>query len=76
MPRRPVCEFRRGLIMVRVWRSRNRSGVRYTVTANRLFRNGDMWKQSTRFGRDDVPLLRLLLDKAHTWIYMHSQSGK
>ena len=71
MPRKPIHEVRRGLIKVRVWQKRTRSGLRHTVTVTRLFRNGDVWKESSRFGRDDIPLVRLVLDEAHTWIHRH-----
>ena len=74
MPRQPAHEIRRGLIKVRVWRRQTGSGLRHTVSITRLFRNGDVWKESTRFGRDDIPLVRLLLDEAHTWI--HLQRGE
>lgn len=73
MPRTPVHEFRRGFIKVRIWRKRTRDGLRHSIGMTRLFRNGDVWKESARFGRDDIPLLRLLLDEAHTWIYSHSE---
>ena len=72
MPKKPAHELRRGLIRVRIWRRRTRSGLRHSITAVRLFRNGDIWKESARFGRDDIPLLRLLLDEAHLWIYRHT----
>ncbi|HPM79515.1 MAG: hypothetical protein GX575_03180 [Candidatus Anammoximicrobium sp.] len=72
MPRKAVHEIRRGLIKVRIWRKRTRSGLRHTLAVTRLFRNGDVWKESSRFGRDDIPLLRLLLDEAHTWIFRNS----
>jgi hypothetical protein len=72
MATRPIHEIRRGLITVRIWRKRTRSGVRHTISILRLYRNGDVWKESTRFSRDDVPLLRLVLDEAHTWIFEHS----
>lgn len=75
MPR-PVYEIRRGLMKVRIWRKRTRSGIRHTVAVTRLFRNGDTWKESGRFGRDDIPLIRLLLDKAYTWILVHSRDGQ
>ena len=71
MPR-PVQEIRLGLIKASIYRKRTRSGLRHTVHAVRLFRDGDVWKQSTRFGRDDVPLLRLVLDQAYTWILKNS----
>jgi hypothetical protein len=72
MPRQPMHEIRYGLIKVRIWRKRTRSGLRHTLAVTRLFRNGDVWKESTRFGRDDIPLIRLVLDKAYTWIYRNS----
>jgi len=70
----PIHEIRLGLIKVRIWRKRTRSGLRHTVAVTRLFRNGDSWKESTRFGRDDIPLMRLALDEAHTWIYQEGQA--
>jgi hypothetical protein len=72
----PVHEIRIGMMKARIWQKRTRSGLRYTVSVVRLFRNGDVWKESTRFGRDDIPLLRLVLDKAHGWIYCQSQSNE
>jgi len=69
MSAKPVFELRRGLIKVRVWRIRTKTSLRHSVTVTRLFRNGEVWKESTRYGRDDIPLVRLLLDEAHTWIY-------
>jgi hypothetical protein len=75
VPREPVYTLRHGLIKVRVWRSRTQSGVRHSVAVTRLFRNGDVWKESTRFGRNDIPLIRLALDEAYTWIYSQSQQA-
>lgn len=72
----PVYEVRRGLIVVRVRRRRTRSSLRHTVTIVRLFRNGDTWKESTRFGRDDIPLIRLALDEAYDWIFKNSQRSE
>lgn len=69
---RSVHEIRLGLIKARIRRRQTGSAVRYTITVVRLYRNGDLWKESTRFGRDDLPLVRLVLDKAHTWTLRHS----
>jgi hypothetical protein len=69
MATRPIHEIRKGLIKVRIWRKRTRSGLRHSVCVVRLFKNGDVWKESTRFSRDDIPLVRFVLDEAHTWIY-------
>jgi hypothetical protein len=64
----PTHEIRLGLIKARIWRKQTRSGLRHTVSVVRLYRDGDVWKESCRFGRDDLPLLRLVLDRAHAWI--------
>ena len=74
MATRPIHEVRRGLIKVSIWRKRSRSGHRYSVTVVRLFRNGHVWKQSTRFSREDIPLIRLALEVAHGWLY--EQTGE
>lgn len=69
MATKPVHEIRFGLVKVRIWRKKTRDGIRHSVAVTRLFRNGDCWKESTRFGRDDIPVVRHALDAAHTWIY-------
>ena len=66
----PVHTIRYGLIKACIWRNQTKSGERHSVTIVRLYKNGDVWKESTRFGRDDIPLVRLLLDEAHTWIHL------
>lgn len=66
-----VHTIRLGLIKARIYRKRTRSRIRHTVSVTRLYRNGDLWKESSRFGRDDIPLLRFVLDRAHTWIYLN-----
>ena len=61
-------EIRRGLIKVRIRTRSSKKIQRYTLSVARLYRNGGEWKQSSRFSRDDIPLLRLVLDEAYTWI--------
>ena len=70
---KPVHEIRLGLIKASIWRKKTRSGPRHTVGVVRLYRNGDRWQESTRFGRDDLPVVRIVLDQAHTWIYQNTQ---
>ncbi len=65
---KPKLEIRRGLIKVRIWQRRSKHGGRYSLSVVRLFRNGDQWKESTRLGRDDIPLVRLVLDEAYEWM--------
>jgi hypothetical protein len=68
MARKPHHEIRRGLIVVRIWLSKKGSRERYSLAVVRLFRNGDQWKESSRLGPDDIPLVRLVLDEAHSWV--------
>jgi len=65
-----IHEIRRGLIKVRIWQRRSKNGVRYSLAVVRLYRNGDQWKESTRLGRDDIPIVRLVLDEAYEWILL------
>lgn len=76
MARPAIHEVRRGLIVVRVWRKRTRSGSPHSVSVVRLYRNGDQWKESSRLGRDDLPLVRLALDDAHRWILTNEVSDR
>ena len=73
---KPALEIRRGLIKVRIWRRRSKQGARYSLSVVRLFRNGDQWKESTRMGRDDVPLVRLALDEAYAWMLTDQGDAK
>lgn len=76
MATQPIHEIRRGLVKARIWRKKTRAGVRHCVTVVRLFRNGDTWKESSRFGRDDLPLAQLVLDLAHTWIFQSASAER
>lgn len=74
MAKPPTHEIRRGLIKVRIWQKHTRGRLRHTITVTRLYRNGDLWKESTRFGRDDLAVIRLALDVAHTWVLEQQQA--
>ncbi len=66
---RPVQEIRLGSIKAAVWRNETESGPRYNVTFERLYRDGEQWKSTSSFGRDDLLLLAKVADQAHTWIH-------
>ena len=69
--KQPIHTIRFGLIKACIWRNQTKVGDRHVVTVVRLFRNGDVWQESTRFGRDDLPLVSKVTDLAHTWIYQN-----
>lgn len=75
MSKPPVHIIRFGLIKAAIWHNTTKAGERYNVTVVRLYRNGDLWKESTHFGRDDLPVLAKAVDLAHTWIFQQSQGS-
>ena len=72
---RPVHELRMGRVRAAVWENETQNGTRHNVTISRLYKDGDDWKDSTSFGRDDLPLVEKVAALAHAWIYGSKQSG-
>ena len=70
---KPVHEIRLGRIKAAVWQNHTQNGTRHNVTLSRLYRDGNKWKDSTSFGRDDLPVVAKVADLAHTWIFQQSQ---
>lgn len=70
MPKqKPVHEIRLGTIKAAIWANKTEEQhVRYNVTVRRLYKDGQTWKTSQSFGRDELPLVIKVLDRAYTWI--------
>lgn len=66
---RPIHEIRFGRVRGAIWANETPTGVRHNVTVTRLYKDGDDWKDSTSFGRDDLPLVAKVVDQAHSWIF-------
>lgn len=69
---KPVHEVRLGRIKAAIWANETQSGVRHYVTIQRIYRDGEQWKTSDSFGRDDLPMVIKVADLAHTWIFQQS----
>ena len=54
---RPVHEIRIGRIKAAIWGNETQNGTRHNVSLSRIYKDGDEWKDSTSFGRDDLPLV-------------------
>lgn len=76
MSRPPVHSIRMGLIKASVWKNETKSGTRHAVTISRLFKNGDVWQESTRFGRDDLPLVAKVIELCHEWIFFNGKEDE
>ena len=74
MAKRPVHEIRMGRIRAAIWENETQNGTRYNVTLSRLYRDDDQWKDSSSFGRDDLPLVAKVADQVHTWIFGQNQT--
>ncbi|WP_254511382.1 hypothetical protein [Anatilimnocola floriformis] len=68
----PVHEVRLGAIKAAIWENETNVGTRHNVTVCRLYKDGEQWKQTESFGRDDLPLLAKVVDLAHTWIFQQA----
>ena len=66
---RPVHEIRIGRIRAAIWLNETENGARHNVTIFRLYKDGDEWRDSASFGRDDLPLVAKVCDQCHTWIF-------
>ena len=71
---KPTHEVRLGYIKAAVWKNETEAGVRYNVTFNRFYKEGDSWKFTESFGRDDLLLLGKVADQAHSWIFAQAQT--
>ena len=65
---RPVHKLRIGLIKAAIWANVTREGIIHNVTFERSYHDGEAWKSSNSFGRDDLLKLAKVADEAHSWI--------
>jgi len=74
MPKdKPVHEVRLGAVKAAIWKNDTDNGVRYNTTFSRLYKDGDEWKNTDSFGRDDLLVLAKVSDHAHSWIHEQGQ---
>jgi hypothetical protein len=74
MPKqKPVHEIRLGRIRAAIWENNTQNGTMHSVTITRLYKDDSGWKDSTSFGRDDLPLVAKVADLVHTWIFQQNQ---
>ena len=73
---KPVHEVRLGAIRAALWRNETKVGVRYNATFSRIYRDGDQWKTTDSFGRDDLLVLRKVADQAHSWIHAQNHEER
>lgn len=70
---KPIHEIRLGSVKAAIGENRTDNGVRYNVTLARIYRDGEQWKSTDSFGRDDLLLVAKVIDQAHTWIFENAK---
>jgi hypothetical protein len=73
--KKPVASFKLGRVRAAVWENETESGPICNVTFERRYLDGEDWKSSTSFGRNDLPLLARLADEAMLFIYRRQQES-
>ena len=71
---KPVHDIRIGAVKAAIWANTHDNVTRHNVTLSRLYKDGEEWKSSDSFGRDNLPLLCKVADQAHTWIFAQQQN--
>ena len=65
---KPAHEIRLSLVKATIWENHVGDVLRYNVTLSRSYKDGDEWKSTESFGRDDLLTLAKAIDRAHSWI--------
>ena len=65
---KPVAHERIGNVEAAIWRNENEGRARFNVTFKRHYKDGDAWKSTDSFRRDDLLVLAKVADNAHTLI--------
>jgi hypothetical protein len=66
----PVHRIPLGRIVAAIWANKAKDGrVWFNVTITRSYKDGDQWKDTSTFGRDDLPIVAKAADMAYAWIW-------
>ena len=65
---KPISEVRIGRVKATIWPNGTEGRTRHNVTFSRLYKDGDEWKSTQSFSRNDLLLLAKVADQAHSRI--------
>ena len=66
---KPVSEVRIGRVKAAIWPNGTDGRTRHNVTFSRLYKDGEEWKSTQSFSRNDLLLLAKVADQAHSRIF-------
>ena len=70
---KPAHEIRLNGIRATIWKNDTDKGPRFNTTFERSYRDGEEWKTSDSFGRDDLLTLGFVATEALRWILEQKQ---
>jgi hypothetical protein len=74
---RPVHEIRLGAVRAAIWQRETESGVRHSVTLERLYKDAEgRWKNTESLDRNDLLVAAKVLDLAHSWICLEAKGAE
>jgi len=65
---KPIKTFRLRGVKASVFANQMEQGVYHKLTLQRIYRDGNEWKTTQSLSRDDLPVARLLLERAWEFI--------
>jgi hypothetical protein len=73
---KPVHKIRHGAVSASIWRQETDKGSLFNVTFQRSYKDGDDWKNSTSFGRNNLLVVSLIAARAFEWIGNQPRQSK
>ena len=65
---RPVHKICLKNLKAAVWQNPSENGPHYSVTFERLYKEGETWRSTSSFGERDMLMLSKLADPVHSWL--------
>ena len=65
---KPAHQIRHGSVSASIWRQETEKGTLFNVTFQRAYKEGEDWKHSTSFGRNNLLVVSLIAARAFEWI--------
>ena len=72
---KPISEVRIGRVKAAIWPNGTDGRTRHNVTFSRLYKDGDEWKSTQSFSRNDLLLLAKVADQAPL-AYLRASAGR
>ena len=72
----PIHKIRHGAVSASIWRQETEKGPMFNVTFQRTYKDGDAWKNSTSFGRNNLLVVSLIAARAFEWISNQTRQSR